>query len=125
MAAKVKKILIVDDEYFLAEVIKARLESLGYEAQIAENGQEALTFLRKEKVDLILLDVMMPVMDGWATARKIRDDPRLKPIPIIFLTALSRHEDHLKAHDAGASDFISKPFETEDLVAKVKKWILI
>jgi CheY-like chemotaxis protein len=117
-----KRVLIVDDEYFLAEMIKMRLELAGFEILLAENGQEALDLLAKQSVDVILMDVMMPVMDGWETTKKIKLDEKLKKIPVVFLTARASHEDHLKADHVGGDDYIPKPFETEDLIAKVKKW---
>ena len=123
MAPVKKKILIVEDEYFLAEMIRTRLQAHGYEASIAEDGEKALDFLTKEKVDLILMDVILPVMDGWEAAKRIKADENLKGIPLIFLTALARHEDHIKAHEVGGQDYLSKPFEMADLVTLVKKWV--
>lgn len=120
--SKKKKILIVDDEYFLAEVIKSRLVVLGYDVEIAEHGEAALAFLKNEIPDLILMDVMMPVLDGWETTKRIKADEHLKKIPVVFLTARAQHEDHLKASEVGGDDYLSKPFEAEELVAKVKKW---
>lgn len=122
MASVKKKILIVEDEYFLAEMIQSRLRAQGYETSVAEDGGKALDFLKKEKVDLILMDVMMPVMNGWETAKRIKADETLKQIPVVFLTVLARHEDHMKAHEVGGQDYLSKPFEMEDLVRMVKKW---
>jgi CheY-like chemotaxis protein len=121
--AKPKTILIVDDEYFLAEIIKVRLESIGYDTFTAENGVQALECLKKEKIDLVLMDVMMPIMDGWNATQAIKADESLKHIPVIMLTALGRHQDHLKADEVGADDYVTKPFEAADLVEKIKKWI--
>lgn len=118
-----KKILIVEDEFYLAETIKARLEYAGYEVATAENGAEGLKFLGQGKPDLILMDVMMPVMDGWEATRRIKADPKLKQIPVIFLTARAQHEDHIKAHEVGGDDYLSKPFEADELMAMIKKWI--
>lgn len=123
MGEKKKKILIVEDEFFLAETIRARLEHQGYEISYADNGAEALALLEKTPVDLILMDVTMPVMDGWEATKKIRSHPKLKEIPVIFLTARAQHEDHLKAHEAGGSDYLSKPFESDELLRVVEKWI--
>lgn len=118
-----KKILIVEDEYFLAEIIRSRLTAEGYEAFVAEDGETAIEFLRKEKVDLVLMDVMMPGMNGWETTRRIKEVEALKSIPVVFLTALGRHEDHMKAHEVGGQDYLMKPFEMDDLIRIVKKWI--
>jgi DNA-binding response OmpR family regulator len=117
-----KTILIVDDEYFLAEMLKVRLDLLGYHVLLAESGEQALDTLKKETVDVVLMDVMMPVMSGWDATKAIKADEKTKAIPVIFMTALSRHDDHIKAHEVGGDDYISKPFEIQELVEKVKKW---
>jgi CheY-like chemotaxis protein len=122
MAKEKKRVMVVDDEYFIGELIKMRLEVIGYEVDIAESGQQCLDMLAKKSVDCILMDVMMPAMSGWETTKLIKADEKLKSIPVIFLTALSRHEDHLKAQEVGGDDYISKPFEIQDLLAKVKQW---
>lgn len=121
---KGKKILIVEDEYYLAEVLKERLEYWGYEVELAENGKTALDYLLRGNADLILMDVIMPVMDGWEAARRIKSDSKLKKIPLVFLTARARHEDHLKAHRVGGEDYLAKPFEMEELKEILEKWIV-
>lgn len=118
-----KKILIVEDEFYLADVIKDRLNFWGYDCAIAENGQEALEWLKQEPFDLVLMDVIMPVMDGWEATKRIKGDEKLKKIPVVFLTARARHEDHLKAHEVGGADYLSKPFETDELKQMISKWI--
>lgn len=117
-----KIILLVEDEFFLAKTIKARLEFHGYEVFIKENGVEALEFLKENKVNLILMDVMMPLMDGWEATKRIKADDKLKAIPVVFLTARARHEDHLKASEVGGQDYIAKPFESQDLLNVISKW---
>lgn len=117
-----KTILLVEDEFFLAKTIKARLEFHGYEVFIKENGVEALEFLKENKVNLILMDVMMPLMDGWEATKRIKADDKLKAIPVVFLTARARHEDHLKASEVGGQDYIAKPFESQDLLNVISKW---
>jgi CheY-like chemotaxis protein len=118
-----KRILICEDEYFMAELLKVRFESLGYAVTLAGNGVEGLEALRKEPTDLVIMDVLMPVMDGFTAVKEMKADEKLKSIPVIFLTALNRHEDHIKAHEAGGNDFAAKPFEAQELVAKVKRWL--
>lgn len=118
-----KKIMIVEDQFFLAEMIRARLEFLGYETVYAENGARALELLQKESVDLIIMDVMMPVMDGIEATKRIRADGIAKDIPIIFLTARARSEDRQQVLDAGGSDYLAKPFESSQLTAMVEKWL--
>lgn len=118
-----KKIMIVEDQFFLAEMIRTRLEFLGYETAYAENGARALEVLQKEAVDLIIMDVMMPVMDGLEATKRIRTDNKLKDIPVIFLTARARSEDRQQVLDAGGSDYLAKPFESGQLTALVEKWL--
>lgn len=117
------KIMIVEDQFFLAEMIRTRLEFLGYESVYAENGARALELLQKDPVDLIIMDVMMPVMDGIEATKRIRTDNKLKDIPILFLTARARSEDRQQVLDAGGSDYLAKPFESGQLTALVEKWL--
>lgn len=109
-----KRILVVDDEEYNLIVLDALLKPLGYEAEQARNGREALAKL-SPNLDLVLLDVMMPGMDGFEVARRIRDDPNFSDIPIIMVTALTSMEDRLRAVEAGANDFISKPVDKVEL----------
>lgn len=118
-----KKVMIVEDQFFLAEMIRTRMEFLGYKTIYAEHGARALELLQKEPVDLVIMDVMMPVMDGIEATKRIRADRQLKDIPIIFLTARARAEDRQQAMEAGATDYIAKPFESSQLVSMVEKWI--
>jgi len=105
-----KRILVVDDDRLNRRVLTGMLDSLGHEAVQAASGQEALDLL-DESVDLVLLDVMMPGLDGFSTARAIRRDPRFAELPIIIVTALASREDRLAAVEAGANDFITKPID--------------
>lgn len=118
-----KKIMIVEDQFFLAEMIRTRLEFLGYATVYAEHGARALEILQKEPVDLVIMDVMMPVMDGIEATKRIRADNKLKSIPIVFLTARARSEDRQQVMDAGGSDYLAKPFESGQLTALVEKWL--
>lgn len=118
-----KKILIVEDEVFLAETIQARLEHLGYEVRCAERGEDALEMLGQETFDLILMDWMLPGIDGLEVTRRIRQDPKSKTIPVLFMTARARAQDAEEARAAGASDYLAKPFESEELVKLIRKWL--
>jgi class 3 adenylate cyclase len=109
-----KHILIVDDEPNNLVVLKALVTSLGYECELAHDGSEALARL-SPRIDLVLLDVMMPGMDGFEAARRIRGDSDCRDIPIIMVTALTSKEDRLRAVEAGANDFISKPIDRVEL----------
>ena len=109
-------ILIADDESDIRELIKLSLEENGYTALTAQNGKEAWEILSKQDVDLAILDVMMPVMDGFNLLRKIREN---STIPVIFLTARAEDMDKVLGLGLGADDFMSKPFSIAELVARV------
>lgn len=114
------KLLIVDDVQTNVLLLKALLSKDGYNIMVANNGQVALDLIREELPDLILLDVMMPEMDGFEVAQHLREDERTFHIPIIFLTALDDTESIVKGFKLGASDFISKPFRKEELMVRLR-----
>lgn len=116
------KILLVEDEFFLAEMLKGRLEFAGYSVTCAEEGAHALSILKTDTFDLIIMDAIMPIMDGYQTCQKIKADPKLKKTPVIFLTARAREEDKKQAFDVGADDYLTKPFEVDDLIVKIEQW---
>ncbi len=118
-----KKILIVDDEIDILKVVTFRLKKAGYEVLTAVNGKEALDSIRDKRPDLILLDLRLPIMDGYEVCRQVKTDETLKNIPIIFLTAsqAERIKEKVKGYDA--EDYLIKPFEPEELLEKVKKFI--
>ncbi|OFW09031.1 MAG: two-component system response regulator [Acidobacteria bacterium RIFCSPLOWO2_02_FULL_67_36] len=109
-----KRILIVDDDEASRRLLKAMVESLGHESEAARDGIEALARL-KLGFDLVLLDVRLPGMDGYQVARRIRDDPATADLPIVMVTVLESKEDRLRAVEAGANDFISKPLDKTEL----------
>ena len=114
-----RKILLVDDTKDIVFVISRRLKSWGYEPLTADSGEEALRVAQEHIPDLILLDIMMPKMKGRDVCARLKADPRTAHIPVIFLTALSL-PDHIKAGlDAGAVDYIVKPFEPEELRERI------
>ncbi|HBY20378.1 MAG TPA: hypothetical protein DEG71_05115 [Clostridiales bacterium] len=123
LSLKDKKILIVDDDPRNVFVLASALEEYGAEILEAENGKVALEKLDKEKTDLILMDIMMPVMDGFETIKAIRSKKELTNIPIIALTAKTLKGDKEKCIKAGANDYISKPVEYDALIRLVKAWI--
>lgn len=114
------KILIADDEINIANLISDSLEDEGMETVVVGNGRKVLAHIEKEIYDLIILDIMMPEMDGMETCRRIRD---IVSCPIVFVTAKSRTLDTLVGLEIGADDYIVKPFVVEELVAKVKAHI--
>jgi DNA-binding response OmpR family regulator len=114
------KILIVDDEPFNVDYLEQELADLGYETVSASNGQEALEKVATEAPDLILLDVMMPVMDGFTVCRILKEHEPTRLIPIIIMTALDAMEDRVKGIKAGADDFLTKPVHEEELLARIE-----
>lgn len=123
-----KKILLVDDDPDFVEAVKVIVESGGYEVRVAYDGQEGLEAVAEEKPDLIVLDVMMPVMNGHAACAKLKKDPATASIPIILLTAVAErvttstytHRDMLESE---AEDYMPKPVEPADLLALIKSWL--
>ena len=111
-------ILVVDDEKTNVEFIVSNLEQK-YKIKTAPNGKVALKILEKFDIDLILLDIQMPVLNGYETAKQIQNDTRLKEIPIIFITAKSDSESIIKGFELGAKDYISKPFNLKELQVRV------
>ncbi len=114
------RILIVDDEPVGREVLEALLCAQGYELFFAENGPDALSKATAHTPDLVLLDVMMPKMDGFEVCRRLRVDPEHAEVPIIMVTALDDRDSRLKGIEAGADDFITKPFDRTELRARVR-----
>ncbi|HET6894542.1 MAG TPA: response regulator [Candidatus Baltobacteraceae bacterium] len=115
-----KRILVVDDDRNLRKIIQTNLELAGYDVSTAANGEEALSMLDSMQPDLIVLDVMMPIMDGYEVARRVRRHPSNTHVPIIMLTAKSEVEDKLAGFEAGADDYITKPFGPQELLARVR-----
>lgn len=113
------KLLVVDDLITNVQLLKVVLKKQGFEVVTAGGGQEALEKVESENPDLILLDVMMPDIDGFEVSRILKKDPAHKDIPIIFLTALSTSEDMLRGAAAGGSDYVPKPFKREILLARI------
>lgn len=117
--AEAKKILIADDEQQLALAVKIRLQSKGYEVVMAHDGRAALELAAKEKPDLILLDVMMPTMDGYSCVRELNVKFGRGKIPIIMLTARDRMKDLFELE--GIEDYVIKPFDHEDLLIRIDR----
>ncbi|MBI3601716.1 MAG: response regulator [Candidatus Omnitrophica bacterium] len=116
-----KKILVVDDEKDIVSVLLQRLKAYGYEATSAGNGEEALRTIKKENFDLIILDIMMPVMDGAKLGRILKGDPKTKHIPIIFLTALGTKQKDAGYVLAGSDIIFAKPFDFKELAGKIEE----
>jgi adenylate cyclase len=112
-------ILIVDDEPFNIDVLEQLLEELGYDTVSATNGQEALSQVAAAAPDLILLDVMMPIMDGFTVCRTLKEQESTRLIPVVIMTALGAVEDRIKGIEAGADDFLTKPVHERELLARI------
>jgi len=115
-----KKILVVDDELDVQSILSFRLEINGYSVIVASDGEEGLEKIKKENPDLVLLDLMLPKMNGFEICRMVKFDDRLKGLPIIILSALDKEEDKKKALDSGADAYFLKPFDLEGLLTKIK-----
>jgi len=115
-----KKILIVDDEADLVETIRFPLELEGFKVLAAYNGEEGLNQARTEKPDLILLDLMLPKLDGYKICRLLKFDDRYKHIPIFMLTAKTQEKDKILGKETGADEYFTKPFDIDELIAKIK-----
>ncbi len=114
------KILVVDDDEAINELVKINLELLGYEVITALDGIQGFTLAKQEMPDLIILDVMMPEVDGYTVAKRVRENPSTKDIPILMLTAMGQLEDKVKGFDIGVDDYLVKPFEMEELQVRVR-----
>lgn len=116
-------ILVVDDELQVRRAVRRCLEQAGYEVLDAVDGAEALKVMEGIHVDLVLLDVLMPVLDGFETVRRMKSDEVLRGIPIILVTAMLDVEEELKGLDLGVNDYILKPFKSEELIKRVQTWL--
>lgn len=116
-------VLVVDDDPRLLQIIEMYLRLEGYDVTTAENGEEALERLTQHPIALVILDIMMPGMDGVEACRQIRADPATSAIPIVMCSALSADEDVRRARDAGASHMICKPFNLVGLGAVVRSFL--
>ncbi len=116
-----KKILIADDRSEVVELVKVTLEGEGYQSIDASDGREALEKIKREKPDLVLLDIVMPKMDGFEVLSQLKKDPVLKEIPIIMLTAKGQKSDQEKGKELGATGYIIKPFSPLALLKRIEE----
>ncbi|MPM27657.1 Alkaline phosphatase synthesis transcriptional regulatory protein PhoP [bioreactor metagenome] len=115
-----KRILVVDDEEHIVELIKFNLEKNGYGVITADNGRDAFIIAKEQQPDLILLDLMLPGMDGLDVCKEIRRDSAISTMPIIMITAKGEELDKILGLELGADDYITKPFSVRELIARVK-----
>src|SRR5436189_1930414 len=119
------RILVIEDEPANIQTLSTLLKERGYQINIATNGGQALQVLERLRPDLILLDVMMPEMDGFETCRRIKASPEWRDIPIIFLTAKTETPDIVRGFELGAVDYVGKPFNAHELLARVNTHLTI
>ncbi len=119
MHPEVQKILIIEDEFPMRYLIEYQLKQNGYEVNLAKDGPTGLQAITHSRPDLVLLDVMMPGMDGFEVCTHIKNNPETADIPVIFVTASEVHDYRLRAFDVGAAEYITKPFRAEDLVRQI------
>ncbi len=118
-----RRILIVDDEADLVEALKLRLETGGYEVVTALDGAEGLTKAKGDKPALILLDIMMPKLNGYQVCRELKSDAKCKDIPVVMLTAKAQQTDKFWGQEVGADGYITKPFEFSALLTIIEKYL--
>jgi two-component system, cell cycle response regulator DivK len=118
-----KRILVVEDQADTRQIIRDMLASTDYEITEAENGEQALAAIAKERPDLILMDIQLPIVDGYAATRQIKSDPALRSIPIIAVTSYALREEENKARAAGCDDYVPKPFSPRQLLAKIRHYL--
>jgi two-component system cell cycle response regulator DivK len=118
-----RRILVVEDQKDNRQILRDLLGTAGYDLIEAENGEEALAIIAKQRPDLVLMDIQLPVMDGYEATRRIKADPQLKAIPIIVVTSYALEGDEAKARAAGCDAYVSKPFSTRQLLAKVREFL--
>ena len=118
-----KRILVVEDQEDNRQILRDLLGNAGYELTEAENGEEAIAAVAKERPDLILMDIQLPVLDGYEATRRIRTNPDLNSVPIIAVTSYALAGDEDKALAAGCDGYISKPYSPRELLAKVRTYL--
>ena len=118
-----KRILVVEDQEDNRQILRDLLGNAGYEMIEAVNGEESLAAVAKQRPDLILMDIQLPVMDGYEATRRIKADPALKTIPVIVVTSYALSGDENKARAAGCDAYVTKPYSPRQLLAKVKEFL--
>lgn len=115
-----KRILIVDDDQGIRQILKKSLESQGYEVLTASDGQEGLKSARQNHPHLLILDLMLPLLDGYKVCRMLKFDRKFKEIPIIMLTSCSEQADEKLGYEVGADAYMTKPFNSKDVIEKIR-----
>ncbi|MHC5062694.1 MAG: response regulator transcription factor [Planctomycetota bacterium] len=118
-----RKVLIIEDEKLIIVSTQMVLEASGFQVESAVNGEEGIASAKDLRPDLILLDIMMPGIDGWETLTRLKRDPETSDIPVIIFTAREHSRGHQKSAEMGAADYFRKPFEPDELIELVEKHI--
>jgi two-component system cell cycle response regulator DivK len=118
-----KKILVVEDQEDNRQILRDLLSSAGYEMSEAENGVEALAAVARQRPDLILMDIQLPIMDGYEATRRIKSDPKTRAIPIIVVTSYALSGDETKAREVGCDAYVTKPYSPRALLAKIREFL--
>jgi two-component system, cell cycle response regulator DivK len=118
-----KRILVVEDQEDNRQILRDLLGNAGYEMIEAEDGEQALAQAAKHRPDLILMDIQLPVMDGYEATRRIKADPALKSIPVIVVTSYALSGDEAKAREAGCDAYVAKPYSPRALLAKMREYL--
>lgn len=113
-------ILVIDDDELVSQTLQRALKLYGHHAMVAHSGTEGLQLARRHRPDLFILDIIMPGADGYQVCRQIRGDPLLKDLPVLFLTAKGKDEDKIEGFRAGGDDYLSKPFNVEELQLRIQ-----
>jgi two-component system, OmpR family, alkaline phosphatase synthesis response regulator PhoP len=116
-----KRILVVDDEIYIVHILEFSLTMEGYSVLTASDGEEALRIIEQERPDLVVLDIMMPKLDGYEVCRQLRQDEQFRSLPVILLSAKGRPIDREAGLSAGADDYITKPFSPRKLLEKMRE----
>lgn len=119
-----KKILLAEDDTFLIEIYSTKLKEAGFEVQVAKDGEEALKKLREEKPDLLLLDIVLPGIDGWEILKRVKDDPHLEDVKVIALSNLGQKDEQEKGLKLGATKYLIKAHYTPSQVVEEIKEVL-
>jgi two-component system cell cycle response regulator DivK len=118
-----KRILVVEDQEDNRQILRDLLGSAGYDLIEAENGEEALAAVSKHRPDLVLMDIQLPIMDGYEATRRLKADPEFKAIPVIVVTSYALSGDEGKAREAGCDAYVTKPYSPRLLLAKIKEFL--
>lgn len=120
-----KKILLVEDEKNVILGVRTCLDAVGYDVEIVEDGEEALNAVSREHPDLILLDLLLPKLDGFEVLKVLKNNPETAKIPVIVLTAKAEEEDRQRALDLGANNYMTKPFKPQELWDRLKDYLSV